>query len=48
MVFCSVELLTAVTDGAVVTQTDKWQLLAGWLLFESSMGEISQTQKESN
>lgn len=28
MGFGSVELLTAVTDGAVVTPTDKWQLLA--------------------
>lgn len=36
MVFDSVGLLTAVTDGAVVTHTDKWQLLGGWLLFKEA------------
>lgn len=45
MVFGSVALLTAVTDGAVVTH--RQMAAVSWLVaLESSKAEISQTQKE--
>lgn len=36
MVFSSVQLLTALTDDTAVTHANKWQLLAGWLLFKAA------------
>lgn len=46
MVFSSVQLLTALTDDAAVTHADKWQLLAGWLLFKAARQRFPRHKKE--
>ena len=47
MLFDSVELLTGVTYGAVVTHTDKWQLLAGWLLLKAIRLRVPRHKKNT-